>query len=244
VLTPDHPSYARVHRVILSQAVTGEAVGIEHYARMIPLATDLDERLGLLEDAWRESHHLKSMREVAARLGVELEEARDDPYWSRVKAAFAERAAEGDLLGCYVIQDLVLECFAVVLYETLAGCVEASIAERFKQVAADEQTHLAQGMKMVRVAFDRNADVAFKRIEFAHERVARVLAEWIKPQLCAPICGVCGKVGGGCAKPDLELLELNMSRVQSKFAARYGEALREVGIHTGQVTRWLARLFG
>jgi fatty aldehyde decarbonylase len=244
VLTPDHPSYARAHRIVLSQAVTGEAVGIEHYARMIPLARDLDERLRLLEDAWRESLHLKSMREVAAELGVELEEAPDDPYWSRVKVAFTERASDGDLLGCYIIQDLVLECFAVVLYETLAGCVEPSIAARFTEIAADERTHLAEGLRLVSAAFHRDPDVTFKGIEFAHERVARVLGEWIKPRLCAPICGVCGKVGGGCAKPDLALLELNMSRVQSKFVSRYGEVLREIGIPIGQVTRWLARLFG
>jgi fatty aldehyde decarbonylase len=243
VLAPNHPSYARVHRIILSQAVTGESVGIEHYARMISLTADLDERLGLLEDAWRERGHLESMRQVAKQLGLEVEEARDDPYWSRVKVAFAECASGGDLLGCYVIQDLVLECFAVVLYDALVPCVEPFIAERLSRVANDERSHLAHGVKMVREAHDRNPQTTFKRIEFANERVARVLAEWIKPQNCTPICGVCGKVGGGCAKPDLELLELNMSRMQSMFVSRYGEALREVGVPTGQVTRWLARLF-
>jgi fatty aldehyde decarbonylase len=243
VLTPNHPSYARVHRIILSQAVTGESVGIEHYARMIPLAADLDERLSLLEDAWREGQHLASMRDVAGQLGLEIDEARDDPYWSRVKMAFTERASGGDLLGCYVIQDLVLECFAVVLYEALVPCVEPFIAKRLSEVADDERLHLAQGVKRIREAFARNPDTTFERIEFANERVARVLGEWIKPQNCKPICGVCGKVGGGCAKPDLELLELNMSRVQSMFVSRYGEALRAAGVSTGQATRWLARLF-
>jgi fatty aldehyde decarbonylase len=243
VLPPNHPSYARVHRIILSQALTGESVGIEHYARMIPLATDLDERLRLLDDAWRERQHLESMREVASRLGLVIDEARDDPYWSRVKSAFAECASSGDLLACIVIQDLVLECFAVVLYEALVPCVEPFIAERLKQVADDERTHLTQGVKMVRAAYGRNPDTTFRLIEFANERVARVLAEWIKPQNCSPICGVCGQVGGGCAKPDLELLELNMSRMQSMFVSRYGEVLRETGVPTGQVTRWLARLF-
>jgi hypothetical protein len=243
MLSSQHPSYARVHSIILSQAITGESVGIEHYARMIALASDLDERLRLLEDAWREGQHLESMREVAGELGVRAEEARDDPYWSRVKAAFAERAARGDLLGCYVIQDVVLECFAVTLYESLVPCVEPFIASRLEQIAADERLHLAEGMRLVRAAYNRDADGALERIQYANERVARVLGEWIKPQNCSPVCGVCGSVGGGCAKPDLELLELNMSRVQSTFVARYGGVLREVGVPTGQVTRWLVRLF-
>jgi fatty aldehyde decarbonylase len=243
MLSPHHPSYARVHSIILSQAITGESVGIEHYARMIPLAADLDERLRLLEDAWRERQHLESMREVAGELGVRAEEARADPYWSRVKGAFADCAARGDLLGCYVIQDVVLECFAVTLYESLAPCVEPFIAARLERIAADERGHLAEGMRLVRAAYNRDPDGALARIQSANERVARVLGEWIKPQNCAPVCGVCGSAGGGCAKPDLELLQLNMSRVQSTFVARYGAVLREIGVPTGQVTRWLARLF-
>jgi hypothetical protein len=242
MLTPSHPRYAALHRTILSQAVTGEAVGIEHYARMIPLARSLDERLELLEDACHERHHLLAMREVAAELGLDVEIALDDAYWGRVRGAFGERADAGDIDACYVIQDVVLETYAVTLYRAVLQGVAPILAKRIEVVLADEQEHLGHGVRALREAHAANPEGARVRVEFANERVARVLSEWIRPEECEPLCGVCGGTGGRCAKPDLELIEVYMPKVQAGFVAHYGRVLREAGFSPATVTRWLARL--
>ncbi len=241
VSAAEHP---RVHRIVLSLAITGEAVGIEHYARMIPLARGTDQQLALLEDAWRERGHLELLRQIALDLGYGTEDGRDDPYWSRITAAFAAEAAAGDLLGCHVVQDLVLESFALTLYGAAAPHLDDAVGRAFRAIAEDEKRHLQNGIALLRQAWAADAEGTFRRIERAHQSVTTVLAAWIRPQDCAPVCGVCAKVGGGCAKPDLERVQLDVVRMRAGFISCYGGALREVGVAPGIVTRWLARLLG
>ena len=146
-LTPGDDQYQRFYRIVTSQAVVGETVGIDHYARMIPLARDLTERLALLEDAWRERAHLLSMQQLAASVGVDVAraEATADPYWKEVRAAFDTCASNDDLAGMYIIQDVVLEAYAVVLYSALAAALEAPHDARVARIADDEREHLATG---------------------------------------------------------------------------------------------------
>jgi fatty aldehyde decarbonylase len=235
-------SRARIQRIIASQAITGESVGIDHYARMIPLARSQADRLSFLEDAWRERQHLLAVQDIAAKAGWSIEDGRDDPYWSRVRAAFEECAARGDLLGCRVVQDVVLECFAVSLYRLLAPHVDPPLSARFELIADDEATHLAQGLEHLGRAVREEPERAEASVEFANERVARVLAEWLGPSSCAPVCGICGKVGGGCLKPDLDAIEVDRSRMRGDFANRYGQALRTAAFPPARMARWLARL--
>ncbi|MEQ1569017.1 MAG: long-chain fatty aldehyde decarbonylase [Myxococcota bacterium] len=238
-LEPSDPRYARVHRIITSQAVTGEHVGIEHYAAMIGLTDDPAERLALVDDAWSERRHVAVMADAAERLGLALAVARDDPYWSRVRAAFRERVDARDLLGCRVIQDVVLESYAVALYEQLVPVVEPWLSERLARIAADERAHLATGVEALRAEAPERVDAA---VELANERVARVLAEWVRPTDCAPVCAVCGEVGGGCAKDDLKAAGMDVAGLDAAFVEVYGRALRDAGLPPERVARWLARL--
>jgi fatty aldehyde decarbonylase len=242
MLAVDSSVYTRVHRIVFSQIVTGEAVGVEHYARMIPLATSLDERMGLLDDAWHEGQHLRAVQRLAASMELPVDPAVNDPYWGRVQAAFNECAERKDLAACYLIQDVVLECFAITLYRSLAPLLGADVQSTLERIAEDEEKHFAEGCARLQRAYESDPEGTMARMDFANERVARALAEWIKPEDCAPICSVCGKVGGGCAKADLAKVDLDMTEVMAAFADRYGEALRHADLPTWAVTRWLARL--
>lgn len=242
MLSPEHARYLPLHRVIVSQAITGELIGIENYARMIALTSDVDRQLALVEDLGHERHHVRAMQEVAARLGITFTTTMHDPYWGRVRAAFDERASAGDLLGCAVIQDIVLESYAVVLYEAIAPGVEPFVADRLSSIARDEHRHLTHGVEALLASNHASPEHAVAAVEFANERVARVLCEWVQPNDCEPICGVCGAVNGRCAKDDLALVEVQMPKVQAAFTSLYGRALREAGFPAATVTRWIARL--
>lgn len=236
------PSVAQFYRLFTSQAVLGESVGIQHYAQMIPLARTNRERLHLLEDAWRERAHLLSMQEVAKRAGVVVAEPKTDPYWSKVMAAFREKVAEADLLGLYVIQDIVLEAYAVVLYESLLPVLDDKSASAVTVIAADEREHLATGIRVLADAYSKDPEGTVERVNFANERVASVLAGWVKVEDCVPVCGVCGMVGGSCGKDDLRAAGVDVEQFQPAFAEVYGDALREAGLPPESVMRWLARL--
>lgn len=233
------PRYGNVYREVISHSVTGEAVGIEHYSRMIPLTGSIEERLDLLEDAYREKQHLLGMRQVAERMGLMPKTDLEGFYWRRVRAAFRERAEAGDLLCCYLMQDIVLETFAVVMYEAVIPGSTPFAAQMVRGIAGEERTHLAHGIKALRNVYEQDPEGMRERVSFANERVAKVLAEWTRPDQCGTSCGVCTNT---CAKHDLPLLEVDMASVQARFLDDYGRALREIGLPAADVTRWLAQL--
>ncbi len=241
-LTREHPKFREVYGAILSHIVTGEMVGMEHYARMIPLAESPRERLEILGDAWHEGRHLSSVLEAAKRVGVDVTWALDDAYWGRVRAFFEERAAVGDLTGCLVIQDLVLESFAVALYGAVLPGLEPEVAECVAAILTDEREHLAHGTAALGRLVERDPCGTAARVERANEGVARLLVGWLRPPDCAPVCGVCGALRRTCLKPDLELLGVDVVEARAGFLSRYGRALREAGFSPARVTRWLARL--
>jgi hypothetical protein len=129
-----------------------------------------------------------------------------------------------------------------VLYEAIAPGVEPFIADRLATIANDERRHLGRGVDALCSTYEAQPERATAAVEFANERVARVLCEWVQPTDCAPICGVCGVVGGKCAKEDLALIDVQMPNVQADFTSLYGRALRDAGFPAATVTRWIARL--
>ena len=241
-MTPEHPKFREVYGAILSHIVTGEIVGMEHYARMIPLSNDPRERLEILGDAWEEGRHLSSVLEVAKHVGVDVTWALDDAYWGGVRAFFEERATVGDLTGCLVIQDLVLESFAVALYGAVLPGLEPEVAECVAAILTDEKEHLAHGAAALGRLVEEDPSGTAACVEPANEGVARLLAGWLRQQDCAPTCGVCGALRRTCLKPDLELLGVDLVEARAGFLSTYGRALREAGFSPARVTRWLARL--
>jgi fatty aldehyde decarbonylase len=239
MISPEDPRYPLVYRDVIAHSVTGEAIGIEHYSRMIPLGRSIDERLDLLEDAYHEKLHLLGMREIAEKLDVPVKSDIDGFYWRQIREAFRERADAGDLLGCYVMQDIILETFAVILYDAVLPGSDPFAAERVRMIADEERQHLAHGIEALRAICEQDLEGMRERVEFANQRVARVLAEWTGPDECGPHCGVCNTT---CAKLDLNLLGVDMRAVQARFVTDYGRALREIGMPPADVTRWLARL--
>ena len=231
-----------VYRTLLSHIVTGESVGIEHYARMVPLARTTQERIDLVDAAHDERGHLVSILDAAKSLGIATEWAADDAYWGAVRRTFKEAADRGDLLACYVIQDVVLEVFAVTLYEAIQGGLEARVAPRVAAIAADERRHLGHGIAALRSQADGDDAGLRQRVEAANEGVARVLAQWLRVGDCAVACGVCAKTRGSCFKDDLGLFGVDLGRTRARFLSLYGESLRALGFTPASVTRWVARL--
>jgi fatty aldehyde decarbonylase len=242
VLDRNHPRFGEVYLTMISHVISGEAVGVEHYAQMVPLARSLDERLHLLEDAWSEKGHLQSMQAVCRELGIVPDFSIGDDYWGKVRSAFRARAVEGDLAACYVMQDVVIECLAVTFYEALVPGLDPSVGKRLTAIAADEREHLASGTETVRAFFREDPQGLEQAVEYANEHTGRVLAEWMRSSDCQPVCGVCSSTRGSCFKEDLTLLDVDIAATRGRFTSLYGAVLRDVGFAPAKVTRWLARL--
>lgn len=231
------------HRLILGQAITGELVAIENYARMIPLARSTDDKLALLEEAMHERGHIRILHGLGKvlDLGV-IDGAAFDPYWSRVRAAMDEIVARADLDAARFVQDFILECYAVTLYRAVIPHVEPVFRRKLETIADDEQAHLLGGIAAFAGLLGSDRARALEVLDFGHERVARVLAEWIAPSDCRPLCGVCGALGDRCGKPLLEEIQLDTSRLAADFADVYGGALRDAGLSPAEALRYVAEL--
>jgi fatty aldehyde decarbonylase len=241
-MTRQHPEFRAVYGGIVSHIVTGEAVGMEHYARLVPAARDLRERLELLEEAWTEGRHLASMLDLAERLSLTVAWSSGDAYWGQVRSYFDERLADSDLASCRLVQDVILESFAVALYESVLPTLELSVAERVRVILVDEREHLGHGVAALRARVAEDPEGSAARVERANDVVVRLLARWIREADCAPECGVCRTLVRRCLKRDLRQLGVELSLARARFLSIYGRALREAGFAAAPVTRWLARL--
>jgi rubrerythrin len=231
------------HRLILGQAITGELVAIENYARMIPLASSTDDKLALLDEAVHERAHIRILHGLGKVLGLgAIDGAVFDPYWTRVRTAMDEIVARSDLDAARFVQDFVLESYAVTLYRAVAPHVESVFRRKLEAIADDEQAHLVSGIAAFAKLLASDRARAFGILDFGHRRVARVLAEWIAPSECRPLCGVCGALGDRCGKPLLQEIQLDTNRLAADFADVYGGALREAGLSPAEALRYVAEL--
>jgi fatty aldehyde decarbonylase len=243
-LTPEHPAFRAVYGAVMSQIVTGERLGLEHYLRMAGLARTPDERLELLDDAGSEARHLGWVLDAAEAFALELRWGSQDAYWGRVRAFFEARATLSDLLGCRIVQDVVLESFAVALYASLVPRLEKPVATALTRMLADERRHLTHGSQALRSSVAQDPQGAREAVESANEAVARLLADWLRTRDCVTACGVCQALGRPCLKRDLPLLGVDVVAARARFLSTYGGALRGAGFAPASVTRWLARLAG
>src|SRR4051812_26133803 len=90
--------YRRVFADILSQAITGELVGMANYAAMVRLLPDADDQCDAAAHAANELGHARAFRAAADNLGVTPIVNLEAPYWRRLRQTFMRYAEQGDRL--------------------------------------------------------------------------------------------------------------------------------------------------
>src|SRR2546425_5989013 len=80
--------YRSVFADILSQAVTGELIGMANYAAMVRLYPDAEGQCEALAHAANELGHAQAFRLAADDLGVTPIVNLEAPYWRRLRQTF------------------------------------------------------------------------------------------------------------------------------------------------------------
>ncbi len=236
------PQLAPLYRTLLSHIVTGEQVGIDHYEMMAGLARSERERAALLQARDHERAHFQVASALAESWGLRLEATSDDVYWGNVRAAFLGRVQQRDLDACYVYQDVVIESFAFTLYDAVAPGLAEPARQIVRQIAVEERAHLDEGIDYLGRLIRDDAQRAERLIARATADIARVIAVWMAPIDCSPVCAVCGSTRGSCFKVDLLRVGLSLQRTRARFFSTYGDALRAAGLRPAFVARLLVRL--
>jgi len=88
--------YRAVFADILSQAITGELIGMANYAAMVRMYPDAEGQCDAVAHAANEFGHAQAFRRAADDLGVTPIVNLDAPYWRRLRQTFLRYVDAGD----------------------------------------------------------------------------------------------------------------------------------------------------
>jgi len=228
-----------VYADILSQAITGELVGMMNYASMVELCASVDDAVDAVEHAHNELGHSTAFRRAAERLGVDCIADPNAPYWRRVREAFLRQVRDGDYTGCLIIQEVMLEAFAVSMYHAVADVTSGKLGEIFRAIGTEEESHLEHAIGELTEEHFEDPDAFEGKVHRLHLEVMTVLAEMVSRIDPSGHCGLCH---GDCVKRSLTQVGLSASDLRGKALSFYLQTLDRIGVRGEKSLEWVANL--
>src|SRR6202521_3678983 len=108
-LSPSAP----IWQDVLAQAITGELLAAMNYASLSEICDDPEEVADALEHAAGERGHAARFAAEGRKIGVDAANNVDARHWKRLRDAFMGCITERDFIGCLIVQEIMLESFAV-----------------------------------------------------------------------------------------------------------------------------------
>ncbi|MFQ5556155.1 MAG: arsenite methyltransferase [Acidimicrobiales bacterium] len=214
---------------VVSNAVAGEIMAVENYSDMVALLPDVESKLQAVEQARDEGRHIRQLAALGARLGFDVKQRIIEPEWKAMRATYREAVAGHDLPACLIIQDLMAETMAIVLYSSLSGEHEVSTDDLTAHVAAtiltDEIEHLDAGIARLRELRVEDAEAVDQALSWAHPRVMPQLFSLLSTScesLCEELSLECAALDPGAMSADLDV-------IRARAATRYVETLDATG---------------
>lgn len=237
---PVDQQYVQVYGDLLSQAITGELVGMMNYAGLVALVPDIGGQIAAMRHAVAELRHAENFRQLAREHGLPTIVNPGALRWGQVRKAFLRYAEAGDLTACLLIQEVMLESMAVALFSELGSLPHPAIARVFAATAQDEATHVDDGLDKLGDAARRDPEGFADKVEAVHDKVMTAIAEMLAGEEGEnDHCGLCA---GSCVKQALPVLGLDRGRMRGKAMGHYLEALDALGIPGERSLAWVARL--
>ena len=233
------PEAGNVYADILSQAITGELVGMQNFAALVGLMETIDEKIEAVEHAANEMQHAQAFRKAADELGLEVKADLTAPYWQRIRAAFLRSVEQRDLTACLLIQELMLESFAVSTYQSVAEVAPVALARVFRAIAEEEQGHLEHVIAFLVAERDKDFDSFVDKVHRVHLDVMTVLAEMLARDDPQGHCGLCRNE---CVKQSLPHVHLEIGTVRGRALNFYLQTLDRLGLPPESTLQWIANL--
>lgn len=210
---------------IVSNTISGEIMAVENYSEMVPLMDSTDAKIETVKQAVEESKHIKMLASLGKRLEYPVKTEIVEPQWRAIRGHFSTAVRKKDLAACLIIQDLMTETMAIVLYRTLGRGTDPDTAQVAELILSDELEHLDIGARRIKVMLEEDTDAVHDALVWAHHKVMPELFSMISTSchsLCAELSVDCGGIGLDSIATDIEML-----RVEALDA--YMETLEMVG---------------
>ena len=224
---------------VLSYAITGELVGMANYAAMVRLYDDPAEQMDAVRHAATELRHAEAFRRAARTTGYAPIVNLEAQGWRDVRRVFRSYADAGDLTACLIIQEVMLESFAVALYRAVADAADAELAAVFRAVGDEEAGHVDHAVQELRGALAADRDGFEAKVEQLNDEVMYYLAHMVAARDDTGPCGLCQ---GSCLKESIASIGLERTELRGRAINQYLRTLDEIGVRGERSLAWVARL--
>lgn len=232
-------STAPIWQDVLAQAITGELVAASNYAALARICDDPAEAAEALEHAAIERSHAAAFIAAGRRIGVDVVSNVDGKHWKRLSEAFMRCVAERDTIGCLIVQEIMLESFALASYTRVANVAPGPLAKVFGAIAKDEQEHADHALALLKRERDANPQAFDDKLRRLHFEVMTTLAKMLAKDCRDGHCEVCVSA---CVKPSLLEVSLSAAQLRGASLQQYLKTLDALGL-PGEVTlTWIAQL--
>ena len=230
---------ALIWQDVLAQAMTGELVAAMNYEALATICDDPQETAEALEHAAIERGHAAAFLAEGRKIGVDVANNVDAKHWKRLREVFMRCIAERDALDCLIVQEIMLESFAVASYARAGKVAPGTLGRTFAAIAAEEEEHVDHALSVLceqRALDPQGFDEKMRRLHFD---VMTILAEMLARECRTGHCEVCQ---GSCVKP--ALFEISLSAVELRGASlqQYLKTLDRLGIPGEETLAWVAQL--
>jgi hypothetical protein len=160
-------------------------------------------------------------------------------HWKRLREAFLRRIAERDFIGCLIVQEIMLESFAVASYARVGKVATGSLGKTFAAIAAEEEEHIEHAMEILQAERALDPQRFDDKLYQLHLEVMTTLAEMLARDCRTGHCEVCH---GSCVKPALPDVSLSAAELRGASLHQYLKTLDKLGL-PGEVTlAWISQL--
>src|SRR5260370_5433550 len=234
-LSPNAP----IWQDVVVQAITGELLAAMNYASLSEVCDDPEEVADALEHAEGERGHAAAFAMEGRKIGVDVVNNVDAKHWKRLREAFMRCIEERDFIGCLIVQEIMLESFAVASYSRVGKVAPGSLGRTFAAIAAEEEEHVDHAMAILRADRALDPQRFHDKVHRLHLEVMTTLAKMLAKECKDGHCEVCH---GNCVKPSLFDVSLSAVVLRGASLRQYLKTLDMLGI-PGEVTlKWVTRL--
>jgi fatty aldehyde decarbonylase len=224
---------------VLSQAITGELIGMSNFASLAGAIDDVYEKMEAVEHSNCERQHAEGFIEIAKEFGLEPLINMEGYYWRSVRECFLKYAEQKDFYACIIIQEVMLECFAVSMYHDVGQALDNEIGELFRAISAEETEHIEHSIDLLQAEMNKDPLAFFKKVEAIHWDCMSILAEWTAKTDLKGDCGVCK---GRCMKETMHYVDLNVTQMRGNALRLYVKTLDRIGLPGQKTLQWIINL--
>jgi fatty aldehyde decarbonylase len=230
---------APIWQDVLAQAITGELIAAMNYTSLSTICDDPGEIADALEHAQMERGHAARFAAEGRKLGLDVGNNVGAKHWKQLREAFLRSVAERDFIGCLIVQEIMLESFAVASYARVGRVAPGSLGKTFASIAAQEEEHIHHALEILKAERARDAACFDAKLYRLHLDVMTTLARMLAKECKDGHCEVCH---ASCVKPSLPDVSLSAAELRGASLQQYLRTLDMLGL-PGEVTlAWVTQL--